>query len=299
MLFCSNSIFRAGKFGLNQLSRGLGPLLHSSLQVATSILDPNPEALEKMSQILVTTIGTGNEGNGGIDTSQLFRASEILETCLTLAVESPEAGIGNLVAVAMLEALSTFNEVGRVTNLNGPNGPNEQSANYTQKMEQLASKLAAAAHAKLSVGESKFLSGASGGQRAKGIELQLLSSTNSALLMSGVTMPRLVMPPNPLKPIDQMSRRLQSESCGVAITATYWLRSNPYTWASSSKGMNRYVAMDATVGVLQFDMCGTPLLFNESIPERALSFRSLVIQKDVGKIILMYQSVRKCVLVLI
>lgn len=278
MLFCSNSIFRAGKFGLNQLSRGLDPLLHSSLQVATSILDPNPEALEKMSQILVTTIGTGNEGNGGIDTSQLFRASEILETCLTLAVESPESGIGNLVAVAMLEALSTFNEVGRVTNLNGPNGPNEQSANYTQKMEQLASKLAAAAHAKLSVGESKFLSGASGGQRAKGVELQLLSSTNSALLMSGVTMPPLVMPPNPLKPIDQMSRRLQSESCGVAITATYWLRSNPYTWASSSKGMNRYVAMDATVGVLQFDMCGTPLLFNESIPERALSFRSLVIQ---------------------
>lgn len=278
MLFCSNSIFRAGKFGLNQLSRGLDPLLHSSLQVATSIPDPNPEALEKMSQILVTTIGTGNEGNGGIDTSQLFRASEILETCLTLAVESPEAGIGNLVAVAMLEALSTFNEVGRVTNLNGPNGPNEQSANYTQKMEQLASKLAAAAHAKLSVGESKFLSGASGGQRAKGVELQLLSSTNSALLMSGVTMPPLVMPPNPLKPIDQMSRRLQSESCGVAITATYWLRSNPYTWASSSKGMNRYVAMDATVGVLQFDMCGTPLLFNESIPERALSFRSLVIQ---------------------
>lgn len=270
------------------------------MQVATSILDPNPEALEKMSQILVTTVGTGNEGNGGIDTSQLFRASEILETCLTLAVESPEAGIGNVVAVAMLEALSTFNEVGRVTNLNGPNGPNEQSANYTQKMEHLASKLAAAAHAKLLVGESKFLSGASGGQRAaQGVELQLLSSSNSALLMSGVTMPRLVMPPNPLKPIDQMSRRLQSESCGVAITATYWLRSNPYTWASSSKGMNRYVAMDATVGVLQFDMCGTPLLFNESIPERALSFRSLVIQKDVGKIILMYQSVRKSVLVLI
>jgi len=255
------------------------PSLLTALEVATSILDPNPEALEKMSQILVTTVGTGNEGNGGIDTSQLFRASEILETCLTLAVESPEAGIGNVVAVAMLEALSTFNEVGRVTNLNGPNGPFEQSANYTQKMEQLASKLAAAAHAKLPVGESKFLSGASGGQRAaQGVELQLLSSTNSALLMSGVTMPRLVMPPNPLKPIDQMSRRLQSESCGgVSITATYWLRSNPYTWASSSKGMNRYVAMDATVGVLQFDMCGTPLLFNESIPERALSFRSITL----------------------
>ena len=254
------------------------------LQVATSILDPNPEALEKMSQILVTTVGTGNEGNGGIDTSQLFRASEILETCLTLAVASPEAGIGNVVAVAMLEALSTFNEVGRITNLNGPNGPNEQSANYTQKMEQLASKLAAAAHAKLPVGESKFLSGASGGQRAKGVELQLLSSSNSVLLMSGVTMPRLVMPPNPLKPIDlQMSRRLQSEQgCGVAITATYWLRSNPFTWASSSKGMNRYVAMDATVGVLEFNMCGSPLLFNESIPERAMRFRSLVIQKDVN-----------------
>ena len=254
------------------------------LQVATSILDPNPEALEKMSQILVTTVGTGNEGNGGIDTSQLFRASEILETCLTLAVASPEAGIGNVVAVAMLEALSTFNEVGRITNLNGPNGPNEQSANYTQKMEQLASKLAAAAHAKLPVGESKFLSGASGGQRVKGVELQLLSSSDSVLLMSGVTMPRLVMPPNPLKPIDlQMSRRLQSEQgCGVAITATYWLRSNPFTWAISSKGMNRYVAMDATVGVLEFNMCGSPLLFNESIPERAMRFRSLVIQKDVN-----------------
>lgn len=251
-------------------------------QVATSILDPRPEALEKMTQILVSTVGGGG-GTGGIvqNKAELDRAANILDNCLNLAVASPENGVGSVVAVAMLEALSTFNEGGRLGSLE----PSEESTRFTEKMDRLASKVATAAHAKLAVGDSKFLSGAGVPGRVpneppSGVNLQLISSANSVLVDSGLDMPRLFMPPNLLQPSPGHPspghpghRRLQA--CDVAITATYWLRSNPYTWASSSKGMNQYVTADTTVGVLEFETCGMPLAFNESIPERTLRFRLL------------------------
>lgn len=251
-------------------------------QVATSILDPRPEALEKMTQILVSTVGGGG-GTAGIvqNKAELDRAANILDNCLNLAVASPENGVGSVVAVAMLEALSTFNEGGRLGSLE----PSEESTRFTEKMDRLASKVATAAHAKLAVGDSKFLSGAGVPGRLpneppSGVNLQLISSANSVLVDSGLDMPRLFMPPNLLQPSPGYPspspgpRRLQA-ACDVAITATYWLRSNPYTWASSSKGMNQYVTADTTVGVLEFETCGMPLAFNESIPERTLRFRLL------------------------
>lgn len=258
--------------------------LLDALEVATSILDPRPEALEKMTQILVSTVGGGG-GTAGIvqNKAELDRAANILDNCLNLAVASPENGVGSVVAVAMLEALSTFNEGGRLGSLE----PSEESTRFTEKMDRLASKVATAAHAKLAVGDSKFLSGAGVPGRVpneppSGVNLQLISSANSVLVDSGLDMPRLFMPPNLLQPSPGHPspghpghRRLQA--CDVAITATYWLRSNPYTWASSSKGMNQYVTADTTVGVLEFETCGMPLAFNESIPERTLRFRRITL----------------------
>ena len=82
----------------------------------------------------------------------------------------------------MLEALSTFNEVGRGHKFKWAQWGLMNSQQITRKRwNNSHPNWPQAAHAKLSVGESKFLSGASGGQRAKGVELQLLSSTNSAL----------------------------------------------------------------------------------------------------------------------
>lgn len=261
--------------------------LLDALEVATSILDPRPEALEKMTQILVSTVG-GDGGTAGIvqNKAELDRAANILDNCLNLAVASPENGVGSVVAVAMLEALSTFNEGGRLGSLE----PSEESTRFTEKMERLASKVATAAHAKLAVGDSKFLSGAgvpSGvpNEPPSGVNLQLISSANSVLVDNGLDMPRLFMPPNLLQqspgrpgpPSPPPSGRRLQAGCDVAITATYWLRSNPYTWASSSKGMNQYVTADTTVGVLEFETCGMPLAFNESIPERTLRFRRITL----------------------
>lgn len=257
--------------------------LLDALEVATSILDPRPEALEKMTQILVSTVGGGG-GTAGIvqNKADLDRAANILDNCLNLAMASPENGVGSVVAVAMLEALSTFNEGGRLGSLE----PSEESTRFTEKMDRLASKVATAAHAKLAVGDSKFLSGAGVGgfsnEPPSGVNLQLISSATSVLVDSGLDMARLFMPPNLLQPSPgspgpgPSTRRLQA-GCDVAITATYWLRSNPYTWASSSKGMNQYVTADTTVGVLEFETCGMPLAFNESIPERTLRFRRITL----------------------
>eukprot|EP00438_Fugacium_kawagutii_P010272 Skav225669 [mRNA] locus=scaffold1924:196301:202176:+ [translate_table: standard] len=253
------------------------------LTVATGILDPRPEALEKMTQILVATVdaeSSQSDLQSDLQSDSLNRAADLLENLCQMALESPEAGVESTVATAMLEAVSTFNEGGRrrsPSETESEPGALLESTKYTEKMERLASKVATAAHAKLSVGESKFLSGALNTlSRPQGVNLQLISSSTFALSSSGLTSDRLFMPPNPFPsretfPSRESSRRLQAQSCGnVAITATYWLRSNPYTWASGSKGMNQYVSTDATVGVLEFDMCGLPLSFNETILERTL-----------------------------
>ena len=235
-------------------------------QVATNLLDPQPESLEKVSQLVVSTVdgGTALFQNK----TELTRAADILLTCVNLAMASPERGIGSTVAIAMLEALASVNEVGRL----GESNNTAELLNFTKKMESLASSMATAALAKLQVGESAFISGAVGG---KGTSLQLVSTLASALTDNGLQIERLYMPPSLLT----TSRRLQALEAGcsdVGIKATYWQRTNPYTWASSSKGVNQYVSSDATVAVLEFDMCGLPLSFNESIPERTLRLRPLV-----------------------
>lgn len=195
--------------------------------------------------------------------TELLRAAEILQMCLDLAVASPEQGIGSTAAIAMLEALSSVHEAGRSPDPNAT----EELANFTRRTGALASSMAKAALAKLQVGDSSFVSGAVEG---KGTNLQLVSSLASALTESGLQVQRLYMPPGVLT----TSRRLQASACSdVGISAIYWQRSNPYTWASSSKGVNQYVSADATVAVLEFEMCGSPLMFNESIPDRTMRLR--------------------------
>lgn len=249
-------------------------------QVATGFLDPRPEALEKLTQILVATVDAETQSSQSDSQNSLGRAADLLENLCALALESPEAGIESTVATAMLEAVSTFNERGRRSETESEPGA-LLATKYTEKMERLASKVATAAHAKLSIGESKFLSGVrrvpGDTLEPRGVNLQLISSPTIALT-SGLTSDRLLMPPNPFPSSERSeSRRLQGSSgCGnVAITATYWLRSNPYTWATDSKGVNRFVSTDATVGVVEFDLCGLPLSFNESIPERTLRLQLL------------------------
>ncbi|CAK9053202.1 unnamed protein product [Durusdinium trenchii] len=238
----------------------------NALEVATSLLDPTPEALEKMSQILVSTVKTGGPG-GMPPKTELLRAAEILQMCLDLAVASPEQGIGSTAAIAMLEALSSVHEAGRSPDPNAT----EELANFTRRTGALASSMAKAALAKLQVGDSSFVSGAVEG---KGTNLQLVSSLASALTESGLQVQRLYMPPGVLT----TSRRLQASACSdVGISAIYWQRSNPYTWASSSKGVNQYVSADATVAVLEFEMCGSPLMFNESIPDRTMRLRAITL----------------------
>ena len=162
----------------------------AALKVATGILDPRPEALEKMSQILVSTLGgtTGTTGSIVQNKAELERAANLLDQCLNLAIQSPEAGVGSMVAISMLEALSTFNEGGRLGSLGSAT---EEALNYTEKMATLASKLASAAHAKLLLGDSKFLSGSGGSNPPSGVNLQLISSRNADLRL-GVRSPPFV-----------------------------------------------------------------------------------------------------------
>ena len=207
-----------------------------ALQLAVSILEPSPVALEKLCQVLATAPG-----------GEALRAAEVLDAAVKLAVSG--RALQGFVALAMLEALDDGRTSGH---------------SFSKKALDVASQLAEASK-QLSEGEL-FLSGVSQG---RGVALQLVARPLSELVTRSLEIERLYMPPSLLVPA---SRRLQG-CTELDIKITYWTRSNPYAWAELPRGMNQYVLEDATVAVLQLEACGSPLSFNESIPDRALRLR--------------------------
>ncbi|CAE7868540.1 unnamed protein product, partial [Symbiodinium necroappetens] len=73
--------------------------------------------------------------------------------------------------------------------------------------------------------------------------------------------------------------QMANESCdapdALDVKLTFWQRNNPYSWADPSKAMNRLVTPNNTVAVLQLELCGSPVTFNDTDPDAAVEVRDI------------------------
>lgn len=244
--------------------------LLEAMEVAASVVAPSPEALEKMSYAVSSVVQGGRTGMGLlVNKSQLSQAAGLLDSCIDLALESPESGVGVNLGVAMLEGISSVNLGARM----GQNSSLNESANLSTTLETLTSKLADASLALMRLGESKSMT-SSDGDSGMALELSRITTMN---FRGGLAYGRLSAP----RKVELLTRRLQmaNESCdapdALDVKLTFWQRNNPYSWADPAKAMNRLVTPNNTVAVLQLELCGSPVTFNDTDPDAAVEVRDI------------------------
>ncbi|CAJ1386495.1 unnamed protein product [Effrenium voratum] len=247
------------------------PLL-GALEVALGIMEPSADGLEKMGQVVASLVGGSGGARSGapqvVNKSQLSRAADLLQSCVGLAAVQP-AGLSDAVAVSVLEALSGVNDGNRLGD--NTTGDTSEAVNFTGRVEALADVVAQGLLSRLHLGESLSLSGVFEGS---GLSLQVSWRNPLTVPATGFDYGDLLLPASLFQ--NEFGRRLQDMTCtSLVAKATYWHRSNPYTWADPMKGVNQYVFANGTVADMELSLCGSPFFFNETEPERAMRVRTV------------------------
>ena len=148
-------------------------------------------------------------------------------------------------------------------------GDTSEAVNFTGRVEALADVVAQGLLSRLHLGESLSLSGVFEGS---GLSLQVSWRNPLTVPATGFDYGDLLLPASLFQ--NEFGRRLQDMTCtSLVAKATYWHRSNPYTWADPMKGVNQYVFANGTVADMELSLCGSPFFFNETEPERAMRVR--------------------------
>jgi len=237
------------------------------LEVATTVVESTPAAVEKISQVLSGTLVQGSEATS--DATVLSRATAVLFNIVDVATTGELGGLGKQEGDAVMQTLATLQH-GResrwrqnqsLLSEDERDELQEEGEAVTEELLHLLSKIGTAALAKLAVGQTQELQGTGVGGR--GISTQVSKADMAASRKTGIKEGRLSVPGALLPNVSLDGRRLSSNCGTVELQATAWEQSNLYAWADPRQGDNKYVRQDATVVVVELSMCGSIFTFSE------------------------------------
>jgi len=230
-------------------------LLLDTLATAVTIFEPSTEGMQKMGQVISSTV-TG--GKGAMNTTALSQASSLVSKCVDAALTGAVGGITKEAGDAMLGSITAITS-SLIATQNVPVGgasqnqsSQVQAAEVSKEVAAIASKVGQAAMEKVEVGGTQ--------------ELSSLNSDNTGLLMSlakldttgldTVTVAELTVAAELLSPGVGSQRRLTGDCGSSSVLVTEWRGSNPHRFAPSGVGWNDDVAESATVLDVELRRCG-------------------------------------------
>jgi len=239
-----------------------------ALEVALTVVESSPAAVEKISQVLSSTISSDNS-EPITDEAVLARATGILSDVVDVAMNGELGGLGKQEGDAVMGTLASLRH-GRESSWyqNKSKLTEEQkeqlledAAAVTDQLFDLVSKIGAAAIAKIAIGQTQELQGTGVGGRR--IATTVSRADIAASIMASIQQQGLILPGTLLPNLTEAGRRMSSACSTIDVQATSWEQSNPYGWADRLQGENQYVMQDATVTVVEMTMCGSIFTFSE------------------------------------